>query len=168
MCVFSLLISLYWPNVDETVNDTNWSFVFGIMLVKYILRKHGVNYSSLINVIFHLSSMWKQPKPSSGGCLGLRSRVTSLDVHREFKTELHLLSVEKKQMRWFVMSPGCIPIEVFQACSPGKKTWGQSKNKLEGLYIYSVARACLGISQEETKEQGWREGYLWYFFPGEK
>lgn len=55
------------------------------------------------------------------------------------------------------MPPGCIPIEVFQACPIGTKPQGRPRTSCRD-YISSLAWKHLRISQEE-QEQGWGERY---------
>ena len=50
-----------------------------------------------------------------------RDKVRSLDMPGRLRVELLLFRVERSQLNWFGylvrMHPGCLPGEVFQACS---------------------------------------------------
>jgi len=82
--------------------------------------------------------------------LSLRDRVRSSDSRRELGVEPLLLRIERSQLRWFGhlirMSPGRLPLEVFQTRPTGRRPQGRPRTRWRD-YISRIACERLGIPQ---------------------
>ena len=67
--------------------------------------------------------------------LTLRDRVRSSDIWEELRVKLLLFRVEGSQLQWFGhlvrIPPRCLPGDMFQACPSGRRSRGQTKDRLE-------------------------------------
>ena len=87
--------------------------------------------------------------------LSLRDGVRSLAIWRELGVESFPLHIKRSQLRWFGhlgrMPPGCLPLEVFQACPTGRIPWGRPRTRWRD-YISFLAWEHLKISRRSWRE----------------
>ncbi|TWW69469.1 hypothetical protein D4764_18G0002750 [Takifugu flavidus] len=87
--------------------------------------------------------------------LSLRDRVRSSAIREELGVESLLLRVERSQMRWLGhlvrLPPGCLPGEVFRACSSGRRPPGRPRTRWRD-YVSRLVWERLGIPPDELEE----------------
>ncbi|TWW74298.1 hypothetical protein D4764_14G0002990 [Takifugu flavidus] len=82
-------------------------------------------------------------------------RVRSSAIREELGVEPLLLRVERSQMRWLGhlvrMPPGCLPGEVFRACSSSRRPPGRPRTRWRD-YVSRLVWERLGIPPDELEK----------------